>query len=711
MHKSLLAGNKNTAMKQKNCKVSIEMSKTIDSNLKLLGNVFYPNEAELHCLLVEKFMCMNSFLGLVETAENFENFPNPFCRKCLNITEKRPLYDCFMFRESSAPDVAIKKISFRTLSLKVGKNSVGMLVNIPSLTQESQNKIPECKKGYMYDKQKGTCVGVLDSSKPVMIKIEAIAKKPATEVSDSSKKNIHGAIAVVKKPISQGLGSHFPSLKIVGFKQPLTVKYQLQEKILLCLTKLNASIWFVNHNANLGLKRNLGTTPKKKNYKNVLSYETMLTKYNKLKYLIKTIVYANRTGNISVAYISLQNDNLLTKLHGIEPSKYFLGNRVCASFNLIKKFDVTRNCDILYNHAIFNITDKTIYWLEVSNFYTVSANAARCTRFLPLPNCPLIKVDKSMINIINNKVYMKDGKNYKLLKTENYFPLPDGVAVCEFSGGNKQRNWYETLNKAVNVISIVLLLSSVLMEILLIATYLKIKELQTIPGKNLISICFSLLVCDTTLLYLLFAESIPDKLCKFTAAVLHFFSLSLSVWTGVMAFDLWSTFRISFKQRAGQSSFKNYSLVGWGTPTVVLLVCLALEQLGNNPIAYGKDGQCFITNMYAKVFTFLIPTSGISTASCIMLLITVKKLKTDFKSQPKEMAVNSASPDLMKMVVKLSLVLRLVELVGIVQVPSSHYDETNTVINSVLNFIYAVARSSRGCFIFLTFMLTKQMQK
>ena len=178
-----------------------------------------------------------------------------------------------------------------------------------------------------------------------------------------------------------------------------------------------------------------------------------------------------------------------------------------------------------------------------------------------------------------------------------------------------------------------------------------------------------------------------------------------------MAFDLWSTFRTSFKQRASRSSLKNYSLVGWGTPTVVLLVCLALEQLGNNPIAYGKDGKCFITNIYAKVFTFLIPTFGISFASCIMLLITVKKLKIAFKSQPKEMAINSASPDLMKMVIKLSLVLGLVELVGIVQVPTNHNDETITVINSVFNFIYAVARSSRGCFIFLTFMLTKQMQK
>ena len=100
-------------------------------------------------------------------------------------------------------------------------------------------------------------------------------------------------------------------------------------------------------------------------------------------------------------------------------------------------------------------------------FYTMCTKAARCTRFLPLPNCPLIRIDKSLINIINNKVHMKNGNNYKPVKTENYFPLPDDVAVCEFCASNKAINWYRTLNKAVNVISIILLLPSALMEILL----------------------------------------------------------------------------------------------------------------------------------------------------------------------------------------------------------------------------------------------------
>ena len=178
-----------------------------------------------------------------------------------------------------------------------------------------------------------------------MIKIEAISKKPATKMSDSSKKGMHGATAVGKTPISQVVGPHFPGLIKVGSKQLLTVK--LQEKLLVCLTKLNGSIWFVNHNANLGLKGKL-ETPKKKHYRTLLLYETILTKYNNLKYFIKTFVYTNRTGNISVAYISLQNDNLLTKLHGIEPPRYFLRNRVCASFSLVEKFDITRTLVINY---------------------------------------------------------------------------------------------------------------------------------------------------------------------------------------------------------------------------------------------------------------------------------------------------------------------------------------------------------------------------
>ena len=126
------------------------------------------------------------------------------------------------------------------------------------------------------------------ANKRDMIKIEAISKKPATKMSDSSKKGMHGATAVGKTPISQVVGPHFPGLIKVGSKQLLTVK--LQEKLLVCLTKLNGSIWFVNHNANLGLKGKL-ETPKKKHYRNLLLYETMLTKYNNLKYLIKITAY------------------------------------------------------------------------------------------------------------------------------------------------------------------------------------------------------------------------------------------------------------------------------------------------------------------------------------------------------------------------------------------------------------------------------------
>ena len=67
-----------------------------------------------------------------------------------------------MFRQSSAPDVAFSKTSITTLSLEIGKNSVGMLVSVTSSTKESRNRIPECKKGYMYDKQKRTCVGIIE---------------------------------------------------------------------------------------------------------------------------------------------------------------------------------------------------------------------------------------------------------------------------------------------------------------------------------------------------------------------------------------------------------------------------------------------------------------------------------------------------------------------------------------------------------------------
>ena len=111
------------------------------------------------------------------------------------------------------------------------------------------------------------------------------------------------------------------------------------------------------------------------------------------------------------------------------------------------------------------------------------------------------------------------------------------------------------------------------------------------------------------MLFLLLSSYIPQKICQFTAAILPFFAMALSVWAAVMAFDLWSTFIVLSSTKASHSLFLKCSMVGWGIPAIVSLLCFSLEHLNKEMIEYGKNGQCFIGNTFPNLFSYVLPNS------------------------------------------------------------------------------------------------------
>ena len=62
------------------------------------------------------------------------------------------------------------------------------------------------------------------------------------------------------------------------------------------------------------------------------------------------------------------------------------------------------------------------------------------------------------------------------------------------------------------------------------------------------------------------------------------------------------------------------------------------------------------------------------------------------------------------MSIKLCLALRIAELFGIIQSPSSSHREVIVIINSVFGCLYTLI-SLHGCFIFVSFMMTKKMKR
>ena len=73
---------------------------------------------------------------------------------------------------------------------------------------------------------------------------------------------------------------------------------------------------------------------------------------------------------------------------------------------------------------------------------STTAYAAFCTKFLRLPNCTLIKTDKSLITINETNVYVKDNDGYNVLKAGEYIPLPDGLATCIKISKKRIFKWY-----------------------------------------------------------------------------------------------------------------------------------------------------------------------------------------------------------------------------------------------------------------------------
>ena len=81
---------------------------------------------------------------------------------------------------------------------------------------------------------------------------------------------------------------------------------------------------------------------------------------------------------------------------------------------------------------------------------------------------------------------------------------------------------------------------SIISLISLLSIYIALPELRTLPGKNLMSLSFAMLLYH--IFFLLTGQTNKPNLCMAVSALLHYFLLSSFCWMGVMAFDVAWTF-------------------------------------------------------------------------------------------------------------------------------------------------------------------------
>ena len=270
------------------------------------------------------------------------------------------------------------------------------------------------------------------------------------------------------------------------------------------------------------------------------------------------------------------------QLYGFSPHYHFLHGRVCADPEMINQsFEITSGCDVSLN-GTYRINKDVTYWINITVGH-VSYAAARCNHFHLAPNCNIGVLNSSHVTMKNNfaveVVINKENKSYT---PEQYLPLLEGLGICLGNDkyAKKDPAWLKQFYKFENIISLNLLSISVILELLLLIVYLAWKRTRNIPEKNLIAFCFVLLVCDIIGLMLPLTKNSLDEIsCKTIAVLLHFFSLALCTWSGIIAYDIWFIFWSRSAAQRPDIFFLQYSLVAWGVPTVLTVICLTVDIL------------------------------------------------------------------------------------------------------------------------------------
>ena len=150
----------------------------------------------------------------------------------------------------------------------------------------------------------------------------------------------------------------------------------------------------------------------------------------------------------------------------------------------------------------------------------------------------------------------------------------------------------------------------------LLITYSLFKALRTLPSLLLMSLSLSFLVGD---LLILLGSSIASlslvqsrASCVAVAILLHFFFLARFCWTNVIAFEMVRTFTAAVKlmpvlsSRSKGTLFAIYSLIGWGIPLLITLLCVIINFTSDDLIGYGVE-TCWINNIISALVSFVVP--------------------------------------------------------------------------------------------------------
>ncbi|XP_055797322.1 adhesion G-protein coupled receptor G2-like [Salvelinus fontinalis] len=177
-------------------------------------------------------------------------------------------------------------------------------------------------------------------------------------------------------------------------------------------------------------------------------------------------------------------------------------------------------------------------------------------------------------------------------------------------------------------------ISAIFLSITLL-TYLAFGKLRKdIPSKILIQLCVALLFLNLVFLVDGWLALYPDAvgLCIATAWFLHYFLLASFTWMGLEAVHMYLALVKVFNTYIPRYMLK-FSLLGWGTPLLVVIVVIAVDKDNYGLVGYGKyvdgsstDDFCWLKDDIAFYVTVVAYFCVIFLMNLVMFVVVMVQL-------------------------------------------------------------------------------------
>uniref|UniRef100_T1JM11 G-protein coupled receptors family 2 profile 2 domain-containing protein n=1 Tax=Strigamia maritima TaxID=126957 RepID=T1JM11_STRMM len=303
----------------------------------------------------------------------------------------------------------------------------------------------------------------------------------------------------------------------------------------------------------------------------------------------------------------------------------------------------------------------------------------------------------------NGSIYLKVYN--RILAPKDYQRDSSQLYVCiKTVLGEEFSNYSHKFPAYLSIVSVVGLSVSILCLIIHLICFLFVPDLQNLSGKNLASLCVSLLLAYSMFIISQF-NSISRRACAAVGITMFFGFLSSFFWMNAMAYDVWRALRqatAELRVSSGQQwrRFVIYSIYSWLCPALMVAISVVIENMKSIP----KDYQpgfglvlCWFSHRRALLLFFVVPVVMVILINVVLFSLSAYMILATTRNAPKLHATNPQRN--FRLYLRLALLMGLTWLMGIIAALSDVQP---------LWYIFVTFNTLQGLFIFFAFTCTKK---